>query len=310
MAAKVLRQATSAIRTSLASFTGTKGIGVCEKQTSGFLARWQSTASNPGTQTKRPLIDQAAREKANYEARVELALAYRSVDHYGLGEGICNHLTMRAPGRNTDDDVMLVVPYGLPWRQVTASSLIGVDFKTGEKVEGDGVALESAVCIHCPIHTARYEKYGTIAVMHTHQPYVLALACLDEPAPFDETMCQNSMRFSGRIAYDFDYEVLAYEMDEGERLAGALGERDILIMGQHGLLTVGSRVCDAFDALYYMERAAQVQVLVRSMGAKTRSSPPHIVKAIASHDCYPYNAISHFESMHKLLADEKPNFRD
>lgn len=68
------------------------------------------------------------------------------------------------------------------------------------------------------------------------------------------------MRFSGRIAYDFDYEVLAYEMDEGKRLAGALGDRDILIMGQHGLMTVGQRVCDAFDALYYMERAAQIQV--------------------------------------------------
>lgn len=73
-------------------------------------------------------------------------------------------------------------------------------------------------------------------------------------------MYQNSMRFSGRIAYDFDYEVLAYEMDEGKRLAGALGDRDILIMGQHGLMTVGQRVCDAFDALYYMERAAQIQV--------------------------------------------------
>lgn len=58
---------------------------------------------------------------------------------------------------------------------MTASSLIGIDFKTGEKVEGDGVALESAVCIHCPVHIARYEKYGTIAVMHTHQPYVTAL---------------------------------------------------------------------------------------------------------------------------------------
>lgn len=312
MAAKILRNATSMIlrRTSFASFSGQTSVAACQNQRAGLLSRWQSTVSNPDTQTKRAPMDQATREKANYEARVELAVAYRSVDHYGLGEGICNHLTMRAPGSNSEDDVMLVVPYGLPWKQVTASSLIGIDFKTGEKVEGDGVALESAVCIHCPVHIARYEKYGTIAVMHTHQPYVTALACLDEPAPFDETMYQNSMRFSGRIAYDFDYEVLAYEMDEGKRLAGALGDRDILIMGQHGLMTVGQRVCDAFDALYYMERAAQIQVLVRSMGGKSRSSPPHIVKQIASHDCYPYNAISHFQSMYKLLADEKPNFRD
>ncbi|XP_054750681.1 putative aldolase class 2 protein PA3430 isoform X1 [Lytechinus pictus] len=310
MAAKILQKATSAIlqRASFASLSGSTCAANYQKQASWLLSRWQSSVSNPNT--KSAPMDQATREKANYEARVELALAYRAVHHYDLGEGICNHLTMRAPGRTTDDDVMLVVPYGLPWQKVTASSLIGLDFKTGEKVEGEGVVLESAVCIHIPIHEARYDKHGTIAVMHTHQPYVTALACLDEPAPFDETMCQNSMRFSGRIAYDFDYEVLAYEMEEGDRLAGALGDRDILIMGQHGLLTAGKRVCDAFDALYYMERAAQVQVLVRSTGAKSRSSPPHVVKEIASHDCYPYNAITHFESMYKLLEDEKPNFRE
>ncbi|XP_072180818.1 putative aldolase class 2 protein PA3430 [Diadema setosum] len=290
--------------------------GACSKGFTGrhsraaptLLQRWLSTATS--TKQNSSPLDQACRQKANYEARVELAAAYRAVDLHGLGEGVCNHLTMRAPARDREGDVMLVVPYGLQWRQVTASSLVGVDFETGEKVEGEGVALQTAVCIHVPIHRMRYEMDGTTAVMHTHQPYVLALACLDEPAPFDETMCQNSMRFAGKIAYDWVYETLAYAMDEGERLGKALGDKDVLIMGQHGVLTVGRRVCDAFDALYYLERAAKVQILARSAGAKTRSAPPSVVKFVSEHDCYPYNAINHFESIKKLIANQEPNFRE
>lgn len=73
-------------------------------------------------------------------------------------------------------------------------------------------------------------------------------------------MCQNSMRFAGKIAFDFEYQTIADEMGEGLRLANALGGKEVLLMGQHGVLTVGRRVCDALDALYYLERASVTQV--------------------------------------------------
>ncbi|XP_063952484.1 putative aldolase class 2 protein PA3430 isoform X2 [Lytechinus pictus] len=267
---------------------------------------WNGTAST----TNNELKDQSSREEANYKARVDLAVTYRALEYYGMGEGICNHLTLRAPSRVREEDVMLLIPYGMHWREVTASSLMGIDFFTGEVVEGEGEPNISASCIHRPIHNVRYPIDGMKAVLHTHQPYTTAIACMNDPEPFKIGATQNSMRFLDRIAYDEDYDGFANASDEGERLAKVLGTKDILLMKQHGVLSVAKRACDAFDYLYYLERAAQLQVLLMSSGAQMMKAPHEVIKSVADDDCYEHNAYAFFESMKRILADEKPNYMD
>lgn len=268
--------------------------------------RWQTTSST--TQSK--LLDQSGREAANYQARVDLAATYRALEWHQMGEGICNHLSLRAPSRVREEDVMLLIPYGMQWREVTASCLIGVDFFSGEVIEGDGEPNISASCIHRPIHNARYPVDGTVTVLHTHQPYTTTIACMNDPEPFKVGMSQNAMRFLDKIAYDMEYDGFANASSEGERLAKALGDKDLLMMGQHGILAVGRRACDAFDSLYYLERAAQLQVLLMSTGAAAVNAPHSVIKSVADDDCYEHNAYAHFESMKRILSHQKPNFMD
>ncbi|XP_030829015.1 uncharacterized protein LOC115918315 [Strongylocentrotus purpuratus] len=269
--------------------------------------RWQTTAS---TVTSSRPKDQSSRDEANYKARVDLATTYRALEFFDMGEGICNHLTLRAPSRVREEDVMLLIPYGMHWKEVTASGLLGMDFFTGEVIEGDGEPNISASCIHRPIHNARYPIDGMTAVLHTHQPYTTTIACMKDPEPFKIGLSQNSMRFLNKIAYDMQYDGFANVSDEGERLAKVLGDKDLLLMGQHGVLAVAKRACDAFDNLYYLERAAQIQVLLMSSGAQGMTATPEVIKSVADDDCYEHNASAFFESMKRILANEKPNLMD
>eukprot|EP00057_Strongylocentrotus_purpuratus_P000661 XP_001180415.3 PREDICTED: adducin-related protein 2 [Strongylocentrotus purpuratus] len=186
--------------------------------------RWQTTAS---TVTSSRPKDQSSRDEANYKARVDLATTYRALEFFDMGEGICNHLTLRAPSRVREEDVMLLIPYGMHWKEVTASGLLGMDFFTGEVIEGDGEPNISASCIHRPIHNARYPIDGMTAVLHTHQPYTTTIACMKDPEPFKIGLSQNSMRFLNKIAYDMQYDGFANVSDEGERLAKVLGDKDL-----------------------------------------------------------------------------------
>ncbi|XP_072180841.1 putative aldolase class 2 protein PA3430 [Diadema setosum] len=254
--------------------------------------------------------EQASREAANHQARVDLAAAYRALDFYDLSEGVCNHLTLRAPSRVRDEDVMLVIPYGLHWKEVTASRLLGVDFFTGELIEGEGEMNIAASSIHRPIHNARYPVDGVTSVFHTHQPYTTTIACMKDPEPFKVAMSQVSMRFLDLIAYDHEYDGFANAATEGARLAKVLRDKQILMMAQHGVVAVGKRACDAFDLLYYLERAARLQVLLMSSGAEMSLAPPNIVKGVAKDECYDSGAYVFFESMKRILAKEEPCFMD
>ncbi|KAK3893976.1 hypothetical protein Pcinc_002241 [Petrolisthes cinctipes] len=154
----------------------------------------------------------------NRSARLELAAAYRGLDQMNLNEGICNHLSVMTPRADgKEGSVMLVVNYGLHWSEVTASGLLGVDGEA-ELVEGEGEPDIAASCIHLGIRKVRPDAR---VVMHTHQPYVTALACLKDPTLL--MVHQNSTRFYQRVAYDNCYSGLALAMDEGNRLGKALG---------------------------------------------------------------------------------------
>ncbi|PIK54663.1 putative adducin-related protein 2 [Apostichopus japonicus] len=142
----------------LLSRCGLPGISRCQ---------WQSTASK-SNQSLSEVI------KENYAARVELAVAYRAMEYYNMHEGVCNHLSLRAPAKDGNGDVMLLLRYGTHWSQVTASTLIGVDFESGEVIEGVGPVEMSAMNIHRAIHKVKAAD-GIKCVMHNHQPYTTAL---------------------------------------------------------------------------------------------------------------------------------------
>jgi ribulose-5-phosphate 4-epimerase/fuculose-1-phosphate aldolase len=203
------------------------------------------------------------------QARVDLAACYRLADRFGLNEGIDNHLTLMLPG---SADRFLLAPFGMHWSEVKASDFMVVDFN-GQVVSGQGVVEPTALYIHQPVH--RLSPQGR-CVLHTHMPYATALCMLENPRL--EMAVQSALGFYDDVAYDCNYNGLAFDESEGERLARALGPKSVLMMGNHGVLVVGRTIAQAFERLYFLERAAQAQVLALSTGLPLKLIPEATIK--------------------------------
>src|SRR3981081_2328534 len=206
-------------------------------------------------------------------ARIDLAACYRLADRFGLNEGIDNHLTLLVPGYS---DRFLLAPFGMHWSEVKASDFLVVDF-SGRVLSGQGSVEGTALYIHQPVH--RLSPQGR-CVLHTHMPYATALCMLENPRL--EMAVQSALGFYDDVAYDPAYNVLALDASEGERLARALGPKSVLMMGNHGVLVVGNTVPQAFERLYFLERAAQVQVLALSTGRPLQLIPEATIKTTVS----------------------------
>jgi ribulose-5-phosphate 4-epimerase/fuculose-1-phosphate aldolase len=206
---------------------------------------------------------------AEQRARVDLAACYRLADRFGLNEGIDNHLTLLLPGHT---DRFLLPPFGMHWSEVKASDFLVVEF-SGRVVSGEGSVEDTALYIHGPAH--RLSPQGR-CVLHTHMPYATALCMLENPRL--EMAVQSALGFYDDVAYDPMYNGLALDVAEGERLARALGPKSVLMMGNHGVLVVGKTVPQAFERLYFLERAAQAQILALSTGRPLRLIPEPVIK--------------------------------
>ena len=189
--------------------------------------------------------------------RDQLALALRAAAHHGFGEGVCNHFSVALPGRG---DVFLLNPRGLMWSEVQAADIVMID-ATGRKLAGRHAVEPTAMFIHGAIHRIA----GKTCVLHSHMPHATALT-LTSDRGLDTTLSQNAMRFHGRVAIDPHYNGLALDQAEGERIARALGDADVAFLGNHGVVVCGERVDYAYDDLYYLERACEVQVIAQSTG--------------------------------------------
>jgi ribulose-5-phosphate 4-epimerase/fuculose-1-phosphate aldolase len=144
-------------------------------------------------------------------------------------------------------------------------------------------------------------------ILHLHSPYATAIASLADPEikPID----QNTARYFNRIAYDMNYGGIADSAAEGDRLAAALGNRNTMLMGQHGVLVVGETVADAFDRLYYLERACQTLVLAYSTGQALNVMAAELAEATArGWEDYPEMAQSHFEELKQGLDIKDPSY--
>jgi ribulose-5-phosphate 4-epimerase/fuculose-1-phosphate aldolase len=190
------------------------------------------------------------------EAKIELAAAHRLAVLHELEEGIDNHFTVTVPGR---DDRYLILPFGLHWSEARASDMIVFD-ETGTTLEGQGVVELSAQCIHAPIH----RLCGVRVVLHTHQPWALALNMLKDNRLLPAN--QTAAFFHGNVAYDDNYSGTADSLEEGERLARAIGNKTVLFMKNHGVIVTGSSIGQAYKWLYKLERVCRTQVLAMSTG--------------------------------------------
>ena len=183
--------------------------------------------------------------------RIELAAAYRLVDFFGWCELIYGHLTAHVPG---PEPHFLINPYGLNYDEVTATNLIKIDIN-GKMVEPSPYAVnEAGFVIHSAVHMM--SKENNRVVMHTHSRAGMAIAALEEGLL---PISMGATAFFEDIAYH-DYEGPSLYLDERERLQESLGDKRVLILRNHGLLTVGRTVAEAFIRLYRLESACQVQL--------------------------------------------------
>ena len=189
--------------------------------------------------------------------RADLALALRAADHHGLSEGVCNHFSVALPDSS---DRFLINPRGLHWSEVQADDIVMVDGQ-GQKLAGRHEVESTAMFIHAVVHLSA----GKACVLHTHMPFATALGCT-RGVPFDTTLSQNAMRFHGRVAIDSNYSGLALNISEGERIANAMNGADVVFLANHGIIVCGDRVDYAYDDLYYLERACQVQMIASGSG--------------------------------------------
>jgi ribulose-5-phosphate 4-epimerase/fuculose-1-phosphate aldolase len=234
-----------------------------------------------------------------WQARVELAAAHRIACMHGFNEGIYNHLTLVVPGRS---DRYYQIPFGMHWSEVTASSLMEVGLDDGKVKRGAGDVERSGYCIHAPIHKALPQAR---AVFHTHMPFASALTRLEDPRI--KEIGQTETGLSREIAYDEEYTGPAFHTDEGERLARVLGEKTVLFMANHGITTVGETIADAYNRLYYTERAAQVQLYAMWTGQPLKRMRPDVVektkREIGGARLYegPSPAQRHFDALRRML---------
>ena len=204
---------------------------------------------------------------AEWAMRVDLAACYRLVAAYGWDDLVFTHISARVPG---PDHHFLINPYGMLFEEVTASSLVKVDLDGRKVMESPFDVNPAGFVIHSAIHAAREDA---ICVLHLHTPAGVAVACQkDGLLPIS----QQSMFVLASLSYH-DYEGVALSEAEKPRLVADLGKNTFLILPNHGLLTVGRSIADAFLAMYTLERACEIQVKAQAGGGALIPIPKPIL---------------------------------
>ena len=241
-------------------------------------------------------------DPAVWQARVDLAACFRMASRLGFHEGICNHLSAMVPG---SDKLFLVNPYGWGFHEMTASRLLVCDFE-GHVVDGTGEPEATAFYIHGRVHRALPRAR---AAFHTHMPNATAMTMLEgDPLVWAG---QTALKFYGRTVVDEDYNGLALDEAEGDRIAASVGDADVVFMRNHGVMVLGPTIADVWDDLYYLERACEVQRLALSTGRPLRPVAPEVAAATAAQmrlgdrD----SARLHLESIKRTLDRDAPEYR-
>ena len=219
--------------------------------------------------------DQVSEEE--WALRVDLAAAYRLVAHYGWDDLIFTHLSARVPG---PEHHFLINPYTHMFDEITASSLVKIDVDGNRVMDARQPVNKAGFVIHSAIHMGREDAH---AVLHLHTPHGQAVSAMAEGLlPHTQT----AMIARHDVAYH-DFEGIATDLDERERLVADLGTKNAMILRNHGTLTVGESVAHAFLRMYYLERACEAQVLMLSAGRDGLYNPPQGVAEKVEHQTAP-----------------------
>ncbi len=205
--------------------------------------------------------------KDEWDARVNLAAAYRLVALYGWDDLVFTHISARVPA---PEHHFLINPYGWMFEEITASSLVKVDLE-GRKVMPSAYDINPAgFTIHSAVHAAREDA---LCVMHTHTPNGVAVSAQKNGLL---PISQQSLGVLSSFAYH-DYEGLALNEDEKPRLMRDLGDKNFLMLRNHGLLTAAASIADAFTMMYFFEASCMIQVRAQSGGSELISIPKPIL---------------------------------
>lgn len=222
------------------------------------------TAATTSQDVRRQVSD------AEWERRVDLAACYRLVAMFGWDDLVFTHISARVPG---PEHHFLINPYGMFFEEITASSLVKIDAEGNKVMDSPYDTNPAGFTIHSAIHAAREDA---LCVLHLHTRNGIAVSVQDEGL---RAYSQQSLFPLASLGYH-DYEGVALNEDEKPRLVADLGDANNLILRNHGLLTVGETVADAFLAMYLLESACQIQVLAQSTGQTLREVPDPIVAGI------------------------------
>ncbi|AXS41651.1 class II aldolase/adducin family protein [Breoghania sp. L-A4] len=220
------------------------------------------TPSSAGTQARQP------------EERIQLAAAYRLIAYFKMDDSIFTHISGRAPA-DEGEHAFLINPFGLRFDEVKASDLVTVDLNGDILRDSHGAGINKAgFTIHSAVHEARPDVH---CVLHTHTVAGVAISSMEEGIlPLN----QWSLQFHDRLAFH-DYEGIALDLGERERLVADLGDRNVMILRNHGLLTCGRSVGEAFALMYNMERACRAQLAIMSSGGTPRRIDPALAEKTA-----------------------------
>lgn len=238
-----------------------------------------------------------------WQARIDLAAALRWAVRHGLHEGICNHFSLLVPGTR---DRILINPQGMHWSEVKASDLVMID-PDGNVLEGNHTVEATAYYIHARIHV---NKPLAACVLHTHMPFATSITSIQN-GRLEYGCTQNGLRFLGRTAYDDDYNGLALDHTEGDRMCAKLANADVLFLANHGVIVTGPDVATAYDDLYYLERAAQVQVYAQWSGRPLKMADPEVAARTAAQIAADKTqTVLHFAALKRILDREEPDYAE
>ncbi len=243
----------------------------------------------------------SAKADPYYEERVDLAAVFRWTARLNMHEAIANHFSLAV---SPDGAEVLINPAGRHFSRVRASDLLLLNVRDPDpeivaKVDNTALAIHGAMHRNAP--QAR-------CVLHVHPKYATAFACLKDRSmpPID----QNTMRFYNRIAYDDGFDGMGLG-DEAERLSTTLGNKSTLLMGNHGVMTVGRTVAEAFDTLYYFEKSCETLITALSSGRELDVVSHEVAEKTASQwEEYCESHTLHLAAIKEILDEEEPDYRN
>ena len=245
----------------------------------------------------------ATTETNESQLREDLAAAFRLAAEFGWHESVANHFSAAV---SDDGSRFLLNRRWQHFSTIRAGDLLLLDAHNNSAMQQPNAPDPSAWCIHGAVHR---QIPKARVLLHCHPPYATALCGLKDPAikPID----QNTARFYNRCAIDLGFGGIADDAEEGNRIAGAFGNHSVMMMGNHGVSVAAETVAEAFDQLYYLERAAQTMVLAYSTGQPLNTMDDKLAeKTAAGWDNYTGAAEAHFEFLKSTLDAKDNNWRN